>query len=213
MSELAGLFPLAATDATSHLLERVHSRATENLQQIIADDGEEKAHMRRAMRAEKIAFAATGSGAALAAMSVEDVLKLRTGKNWEKASEARRRFFGAVRKLSAETESDGDFERAVREKIADYDAATNDSNHELVRLGASALTPVLKVALPVAGAFVAHLVGFPSWESVLAFGALMIEQVSPELRVQGVDFLRAQRQRENHMGKGLTDIVPRALRA
>lgn len=209
MSELGGLFPLATEDSTRTILNIVHSRAAESLEKVIDPGSDDEAHLRRALRAERVVFQELGSDVALATMSVADVIKLRSGKNWEAASVARQRFLTAVSKLSREAESEADFERAIREAIADYTKASTESKHAIKTAGLAIAMPIL--AGLTAGGLAAKLIGLPSWELSLALSAFFT--YAGDVGEQGLNAYRQFREAPKQMGKALVDIVPKPLRS
>jgi hypothetical protein len=141
----SGLHPSSNDPGMLALLDHIQKTAGQTLAAVLGglDDAE---LLRRVLRVERVLFAHELPDMALAGLTVEQVLRLRT-KAWGRAGEGRTALFRAVRQLADQEPDDGSFDRAVREAIEKYRSTARDLNDEWKRLGGH--TAVALAALPV----------------------------------------------------------------
>lgn len=166
---LGDLLPVSMDAGVNLILDHLQGTAGSTLQTALTAENDPEA-VRLALRVESLLYEQFIPDQVLGAMSVEDVMKLRT-KAWGKANEHKLKLFQTVRTMARDTKSGIEFDKRVRQEIAAYQKANTDFFDQLKGIGARASVWIVGGESAAAVTSVQTALGLSSWEATLIIAA------------------------------------------
>jgi hypothetical protein len=195
---LGDLHPVSMDVGVHALLAHIQGSAGSKLQTALAAENDPEV-LRLALRVERVLFEQNVPDAILGAMSMKDVIKLRT-KAWGAAGERRVKFFQTIRDIAQETKGEEDFDRRVKKEMAAYETATRDFFDQLKGIGGRSLMWFTGGEAAAALTSAEHALGLSSWEATLFLAAGVTMK---ELGTSAVSLWRQLATLRNSVGKTL----------